>query len=159
MEQNQPRAALGLLMASRRVQRRAHNPVGESPTGAKRLKPRSWGGAMAREQDGEALRQVISQGNDARPQAATYSERRSSLVTHYSGGRDGLQRAKAARAVRKESDTAVLTGGVTAVACGQGLCVNWRSPRCPAKKSRRVGDPYNREWEVGKQAPGWRIGL
>jgi plasmid stabilization system protein ParE len=31
----------------RRVQTRAHNPVGESPTGDKRLKPSSWGGAMA----------------------------------------------------------------------------------------------------------------
>jgi hypothetical protein len=31
-------------MGSRRVRRRAHSPVGESPTGAKRLKPRSLGG-------------------------------------------------------------------------------------------------------------------
>jgi hypothetical protein len=36
---------------------RAGNLVGESPTEAKRLKPRSWGGAVARKQDGEALRQ------------------------------------------------------------------------------------------------------
>ena len=36
---------------------RAGNLVGESPTEAKRLKPRSWGGIVARKQDGEALRQ------------------------------------------------------------------------------------------------------
>ena len=36
---------------------RAGNLVGESPTEAKRLKPRSWGGAVARKQGGEALRQ------------------------------------------------------------------------------------------------------
>ncbi len=33
------------------------SPVGESPTEANRLKPRSLGGAVARKQDGEALRQ------------------------------------------------------------------------------------------------------
>ena len=50
------RPSLSLALAGRRVRRRAHSPVGESPTGAKRLKPRSLGGAVAREQDGEALR-------------------------------------------------------------------------------------------------------
>jgi len=77
-------------LADRRVQRRAHNPVGESSIGDKRLSPRSLGGAMARKQDGEALRQIVSKGNDARLQAATCSERRCSLVTRNSGGRDGL---------------------------------------------------------------------
>jgi len=39
---------------NRRAQTSAHNSFGESPTGIKRLKPHSWGGAMARKQDGKA---------------------------------------------------------------------------------------------------------
>ena len=53
----------------------------------------------------------------------------------------------------------VLTGGVSAVAWSEGLCGNWRSPRCPAKKSRRGGKSYNLEWEKDEQVSGWRIGL
>jgi hypothetical protein len=30
----------------------------------------------------------------------------------------------------------------------QGSCVNRRNPRCPAKKARRGGVSYNREWEM-----------
>jgi hypothetical protein len=57
-----------------------------------------------------------------------------------------------------ESDTAALTGGVSAATWWEGGCVNWRSPRCPAKKTRRRGAGYNREREVPAQASGWRIG-
>ena len=48
---------LQAALADGRVQTRTHHPVGESPTEAKRLRPRSWGGAVARKQDGGALRQ------------------------------------------------------------------------------------------------------
>jgi hypothetical protein len=92
-------------------------------------------------------------------QVATCSERSSSLVTRNSGGRAGLRRAKAARAERKESATAVLTGGVSAVTGSEGGESNWRSPWGPAKKARRRGLAYNREREVAGMAPGWRIGL
>ncbi len=64
-----------------RVQKRTHGPVGERPTEAKRLRPRSWGGAVARKQDGGALRQHARKGVCATHQVATCSERRSSLVT------------------------------------------------------------------------------
>jgi len=46
-------------LGCRRVRSRTGNPVGESPTEAKRRQPRSWGGAVARKQDGEALRQGV----------------------------------------------------------------------------------------------------
>src|ERR1700744_3615676 len=69
----------------RRVQSRTHSPVGERPTGVKRLRPRSWGGAVARKQDGGALRQTYSKGVCATHQVATYSERSRSLVTRISG--------------------------------------------------------------------------
>ena len=61
-------------------------PVGVRPTGAKRLRPRSLGGVVARKQDGGALRQTYSKGVCATHQVATYSERRRSLVTRNSGG-------------------------------------------------------------------------
>jgi hypothetical protein len=73
-------------VSSRRVQSRTHCPVGERPTEVKRLRPRSWGGAVARKQDGGALRQTYSKGVCATHQVATYSERRRSLVTRISGG-------------------------------------------------------------------------
>src|ERR1700730_8951797 len=73
-------------VADRRVQSRTHSPVGERPTEGKRLRPRSWGGAVARKQDGGALRQTYSKGVCATHQVATYSERRRSLVTRISGG-------------------------------------------------------------------------
>lgn len=91
-------------------------------------------------------------------QVATCSEGRGSLVTRNSGGRAGLRRAKAARAERKESATAVLTGGVSAATGSEGGESNWRSPWCPAKKARCRGLAYNREREVAGMAPGWRIG-
>lgn len=47
-----------------------------------------------------------------------------------------------------ESDAAVLSGGVSAATWWEGGCVNWRSPRHPAKKSRRGDDGYNPAWEV-----------
>jgi len=72
-----------------RVQSRAPQPVGGSPTGANRLRPCSLGGAVAREQDGEALRHLARKGACATHQVATYSERRCSLVTRKPGGRDG----------------------------------------------------------------------
>jgi len=50
-------AVVSLPVANWRVRRRAPNPVGASPTEAKRLEPRSLGGTVARKQDGEALRQ------------------------------------------------------------------------------------------------------
>lgn len=68
-------------MEHRRVQSRTHCPVGERPTGAKRLRPRSLGGAVARKQDGGALRQHTQKGVCATHQVATCSERRRSLVT------------------------------------------------------------------------------
>ena len=61
-------------------------PVGARPTGAKRLRPRSLGGVVARKQDGGALRQHTRKGVCATHQVATYSERRRSLVTRISGG-------------------------------------------------------------------------
>jgi hypothetical protein len=73
-------------LAHRRVQSRTHCPVGERPTGVKRLRPRSWGGAVARKQDGGALRRTCSKGVCATHQVATCSERRRSLVTRFSGG-------------------------------------------------------------------------
>jgi hypothetical protein len=73
-------------MARGRVQSRTHRPVGERPTEAKRLRPRSWGGAVARKQDGGALRQHARKGVCATHQVATCSERRRSLVTRISGG-------------------------------------------------------------------------
>jgi len=76
-------------LVNRRVQERTHNPVGESPTEDKRLDPRSLGGTVAGNQYGEALRQHFQYGRYAILQAATYSERRSSLVTRKPGGRDG----------------------------------------------------------------------
>ena len=121
-------------------------------------KPRSLGGAVARKQDGEALRQHSLKGGCATHQVVTYSERRCSLVTRKPGGRDGLQRAKAARVVENGWDTAILTGGVSAATWSEGLCGNWRSPRCPSEKSRRRGPAYNREWEMAGTASGWRIG-
>src|ERR1019366_9283082 len=117
---------LQATLAGGRVQARVHQPVGESPTEAKRLKPRSWGGAVERKQDGEALRQHAQKGACATHQVATYSERRRSLVTRESGGRDGPQRAKAARADRNGSDAAALSGGVSAATWGEGGCANWR---------------------------------
>src|SRR5262249_60945728 len=84
-----PRAVVSLSVGDRRVQRRFYHPVGASPTEAKRLRPRSTGGTGARKQAGEALRQHSLQGECATLQVATYSERRRSLVTRNSGGRDG----------------------------------------------------------------------
>ncbi len=69
---------------------RTRLPVGGSPTEVKRLRPRSLGGAVARKQDGGALRQHALKGGCAKHQVATTSERRRSLVTRISGGRDGL---------------------------------------------------------------------
>ena len=69
-----------------RVQTRTHCPVGERPAEVKRLRPRSWGGTVARKQDGGALRQTYSKGVCATHQVATCSERRRSLVTRISGG-------------------------------------------------------------------------
>src|SRR2546426_7621699 len=37
---------------------------------------------------------------------------------------------------------------------GEGRCVNWRSPRCPANKTRRRGAWYNREGESQAHATG-----
>jgi hypothetical protein len=71
---------------NRRVQSRTHRPVGGRPTEVKRLRPRSWGGAVARKQDGGALRQHTQKGVCATHQVATCSERRGSLVTRISGG-------------------------------------------------------------------------
>jgi hypothetical protein len=100
----------------------------------------------------------VHRGCTATHQVVTCSERRSSLVTRYSGGRDGRSRAKAAGADRNESDTAAPTGGVSAATGCEGGWVNRRSPRCPTKKTRRGGASYNREREVAAWAPGWRIG-
>ena len=47
-----------------------------------------------------------------------------------------------------ESEAAALTGGVSAATWCEGRCGNWRSPRRPAKKSRRGDAGYNREWEM-----------
>jgi hypothetical protein len=44
-------------------------------------RPRSWEGAVARKQDGKALRQPFSKGGGATLQVVTCSERRGSLVT------------------------------------------------------------------------------
>ena len=63
-------------MASRRVQSRAHNPVGGSPTGEKRLKPCSLGGIMERKQDGEASDRLFHRGmmQRFRPQRAVNAD-------------------------------------------------------------------------------------
>ena len=71
---------------ARRVQPRAHQPVGGRPIEAQRLRPRSLGGGVARKQDGGALRQHAQKGVCATHQVATCSERRRSLVTRISGG-------------------------------------------------------------------------
>src|SRR5262245_42963927 len=83
------------------VQRRFYHPVGASPTEAKRREPRSLRGIGARKQADEALRQHAVQGACATYQVVTCSERRCSLVTRNSGGRAGLQHAKATRTMRK----------------------------------------------------------
>ena len=80
------RANLPDALENWRVQSRTHCPVGERPTGAKRLRPCSWGGVVARKQDDGALRQHARKGVCATHQVATYSERRRSLVTRISGG-------------------------------------------------------------------------
>ena len=49
---------------------------------------------------------------------------------------------------RKQQELAALTGGVSAATWCEGRCGNWRSPQCPAEKSRRGDAGYNREWEV-----------
>jgi len=36
----------------------------------------------------------------------------------------------------------------------EGEWVNWRSPRCRAKKLRRRGVGYSREWEIEAPATG-----
>ena len=66
---------------TRRVQSRAHCPVGESPTEAKRLKLRSLGGAVARKQDDGALRQHARKECAQSTRLQRSSERRCSLVT------------------------------------------------------------------------------
>jgi transposase len=75
-----------LTLEDRHAQTRTHRPVGERPTGAKRLRPRSWGGAVARKPGGGALRQHAQKGVCATHQVAMCSERRRSLVTRISGG-------------------------------------------------------------------------
>jgi hypothetical protein len=78
--------------------------------------------------DGELLivasngpaKKAPQKGGCATHQVATCSERRGSLVTRKSGGRDGRSRAKAARAVRNESEEAALTGGVSAATWCEG---------------------------------------
>src|SRR2546426_8666723 len=79
-------APLQAALDRRRVQTRAHRPVGGRPTEAKRLRPCSWGGVVARKQDDGALRQRTQKGVCATHQVATCSERRGSLVTRKSGG-------------------------------------------------------------------------
>ena len=101
-------------MASGRVRRRAHHPVGESPTEVKRLKPRSLGDSVARKQDVEALRQDSRKEDLANHQVVTHVNAEVASLHSKSGGRDGLQRAKATRTDRKESETTVLSGGVSA---------------------------------------------
>ena len=76
-------------LEDRRVQLRTRLLAGESPAEVKRPRPRSLGGAVARKQDGGALRQHTLKGACAKHQVVTTSERRSSLVTRFSGGRDG----------------------------------------------------------------------
>lgn len=149
---------LPLPVGRGRVQPRVSHPVGASPTEANRLRPRSTGGAGARKPAGEALRQPAWQGAGARLQVATCRERRGRLGTRNSGGRAGLLRAQAARAERKESATAVRTGGVSAATGSAGGERNWSSPWCPAKKARGSGRASNREGEGAGMAPGWRIG-
>ncbi len=48
-----------MALGGGRVQTRAHQPVGESPTEAKRLRPCSWGGVVARKQDGGASDNIL----------------------------------------------------------------------------------------------------
>jgi group II intron reverse transcriptase/maturase len=57
--------------------------AGESPAEVKRLRPRSVGGVVARNQNGEALRHDALKGVCAKHQVATISERRCSLVTRF----------------------------------------------------------------------------
>jgi hypothetical protein len=71
--------------------------AGESPAEVKRLRPRSVGGAVARNQNGEALRQDALKGVCAKHQVATTSERRCSLVTRFPGGRAGLLASEGSR--------------------------------------------------------------
>ena len=158
VQPGRPSLAAQLTMECRRVQPRFSHPVGASPTEANRLRLGSTGGARARKQAGEALRQPARKGAGATLQVATCSERSSSLVTRNSGGRAGLLRAKAARAGRNESATTVLTGGVSAATWSEGGESNWRSPWGPVKKARRRGLAYNRDGERVGMAPGWRIG-
>jgi hypothetical protein len=76
------------------------------------LSRRSKGGAVAREQDGGAPPTTCSKGVCAKDQVATYSERRRSLVTNRWPRRSIAREGSKGR--RKESETAVLTGGVSA---------------------------------------------
>ena len=63
--------------------RRTRLLVGESPTEVKRLRPPSLGRAVAREQDGGALRQHTPKGGCAKHQVVTTSERGCSLATRF----------------------------------------------------------------------------
>jgi len=130
------------------VSREGHmNPVGESPTEVRSSSLVAWE-APWREIKTVKPSDTMLFGACAKHQVVTCSERGCSLVTRNSGGRAALLPAKAARIARKELEATILTGGVSAATWCEGACVNWRSPRCPAEKSRRGGVPYNREWEM-----------
>lgn len=81
-----------------------------------------------------------------RPQRAVNTDVASSHVIPVVETVDNERRQQ--ESYENEFDTVTLTGGVSVVACSEGLYVNWRSPRYPAKKFRRGGKHYNLEWEM-----------
>ena len=121
-------------------------------------KPRSLGGAAERERNGEALRQTTSEGGVQIPrlQRAVNVDVASLHANSVAETVDNVRRQQGT--VERSPKRPPLIGGVSAVTWGDGLCGNWRSSRCSAKKSRRRGPTYNREWEMEGKAPGWRIG-
>jgi len=115
---------------------------------------RSLGGAVARKQYGEALRQHISKGGGQR--SRLQREANAGVASsHANPVAETVYNARRQQGpMGSESEPSVLTGGVSAATWSEGSCGNWRSPRGPAKKPRRKGPAYNREWEVAGTAPG-----
>ena len=101
-------------LGDRRVQGRARCHVGESPTGAKRTQAPKQGrrcGAKARRRSPPT---TYSKGVCAKHQVATCSERRRSLVTWFNRWPRRSITREGSKGRRKESEAAVLTGGVSA---------------------------------------------
>ena len=137
---------------------RARCHVGESPTGAKRLRLRSKGGAVARKQDGGALRQharrehvrsIRLQGEVNADVASLHDQPVAETVDNarrQQGPTKGVRKRRSSPAGyqrRHDANDSVSTG---------------ETLDARRAKSRRRGTSYNREWEMEGSASGSRIG-